>query len=86
MKIFIGVNNKVHLMHEFINDYKILTKNEYGSAFFRIRYTFSQEATIISNGRIGVNWNGITMSAAAVMIPYSSMTSHYLWIRKIFVN
>ena len=72
---FIGVNNKVHLMQEFINDYKILTKNEYGSAFFRIRYTFSQEATIISNGRIGVNWNGITMSAAAVMIPYSSMTA-----------
>eukprot|EP00944_MAST-04C_sp_MAST-4C-sp1_P001513 g1513.t1 len=72
---FIGVNNKVQLMHEFINDYKILTKNEYGSAFFRIRYTFSQEATIISNGRIGVNWNGITMRAAALMIPYSSMTS-----------
>ena len=72
-------DDQLHIMKEFIYDYKKLCSNEYGSAFFNVKYSFSKTVTVISNGRLGINWKGTTLNGndtdVAVVISYASINS-----------
>eukprot|EP00943_MAST-04B_sp_MAST-4B-sp1_P006864 g6864.t1 len=70
----------LYIMKEFIHDYKSLCYEVYGSAFFNVKYSFSMNTTVVSNGRLGVNWQGLTLYGTDTNV---TVTIEYLSVGNI---